>query len=243
MKTQSKGAAPAPRGEALDEKLTHLTEDIAKSASRHKVPIVVALVAIVAIIAVYRIVGYLGVQQEGRWNEQIYALFQMEPAQIRVEGPKLAAELEGTRIEPVFVAQYARWLFEAGEEGDPEKALELLTSARGKHPDSLLIELTFDELDHVQQASGTFELPPIPEPVAPVSPPVPGLGTGVVPPVGGEDLIPEPGEGTEPPGGAGTEDPPSGDSQADAAEDPPADAPPPTDSAPQPTPAPGDGGR
>ena len=48
MKTQSQSADPpgAPKPEALEQKITHLTEDFAKTANRFKVPALVAVVLI-----------------------------------------------------------------------------------------------------------------------------------------------------------------------------------------------------
>ncbi len=190
VKTQSKGPGqPAPsKPEALDEKITHLTEEVARTATRYKVPILVTLVAVVAIVAVTSLISILSDQQESSWSDQIYLLFQQEPSQIRVDGPKLAEQLRGTRIEPAFIVQYASWRFNQGEPGDREEAIALLEQAKGRNPDSILIGLALGEFEQVANASEGFVLPPIPEPnVAPggtagLSPNFPGLGTAFPPP-------------------------------------------------------------
>lgn len=182
MKTQRPGhghpkspspthALPPGQPEALDEKITHLTEEVAKTANRFKVPILVAIVATIAIVATSGLVSSITRKQEGERSERIYLLFRAEPAVIRADGPALQTELEGTRIEPVFVARYARWLYEENQPGDRERALALVAAARARHPGSLILEMTGNELEQAETVDAGFELPPLPPPPAPPAPP------------------------------------------------------------------------
>jgi len=205
VKTQSQGPGHSPQPHAqphppssgaLEEKITHLTEEAAKTASRYKVPILVGIVAILAIVAVSGLVSTLSRQQDGARSEKLYQLFQMEAAQIRAEGPALQEELEGTRIEPAFVSRYARWLYEQNQPGDREQALALIAAARARHPENLIIELTAGELEQVHAANAGFVLPALTPPPPPPAPETPGVAP--VAPV--EAAPPAPGQ---PPGPGG----------------------------------------
>ena len=181
MKTQRKGPgqnAPATP-EALDEKISHLTEDLVKGADRFKVPVVVILVGIVAVIAIMGIVGKLKESQEVAWSEQIYQLFENDDAGIRANAPVLIAELEGKRIEPALVTRYALWLFEQNQGDDRVDAVALVDAAQERHPEDLLLNIAQGELSAAYEASKDFELPQIPEPVPPTV--LPGDVTPILP--------------------------------------------------------------
>ena len=60
----------------LDETLTHLTEEVAKTASRYKVPIVVLIILVFAIILLSTLFSAYQRMREETWNDQIHALFQ-----------------------------------------------------------------------------------------------------------------------------------------------------------------------
>lgn len=217
MKTHSQGhgqsqsqprAHPhSPSSGALEEKITHLTEEAAKTANRFKVPIVVVLVAVVAIVAVSGLVSTISRQQDAERSEKLYQLFARDDAQIRTEAPAIQKEFEGTRIEPAFVSLYARWLFEQNQPGDRAQALALVAAARARHPQSLILELAGGELEQVHAADEGFALPPIPEPSPPPTSAAPGGATVVTPPVvvapvPPESPAPAPGESAPPPAGA-----------------------------------------
>lgn len=273
MKTQKKGpqrpSAPGHSSEKLDEKLTHLTEEVAKTANRFRVPFVVAIVAIVAIIALSGLVTYMNEQQEEAWSEEIYTLFEKDDAAIRADAPSLQDELEGQRIEPAFVAQYARWLFEQNQPGDRQSALALVDAAAERHPDSLLLDIARSEFRQVYEASQGFTLPPIPVPETPAGAAGAGGTAGAAGAVTPTPVTPTPVENVTPSGegdaatpdgdttdgdttdGATDESSEAADDAAEATEDPAEPAPtgdapsesPPADPAPaEPTP-PGDGGR
>jgi len=209
VKTQSKGPgqkAPATP-EALDEKITHITEDLVKGADRFKVPVIVILVGIVAVIAIMGIVGKLKESQEMAWSEEIYQLFENDDAGIRANAPVLIAELEGKRIEPALVTRYALWLFEQNQGNDRADAVALVAAAQERHPEDLLLSIAQGELTTAYEGSKDFELPPIPEPVPPtvlpgdVTPILPGGQTNQVqvgsPPTGNDSAEKE--ETTTPP--------------------------------------------
>ena len=204
MKTQSKGPSQpsSPKPEALDEKITHLTEEVAKKANLYKVPALIALVLIVAVVAIFSLTSSLGEQAEMELSESVYLLFEPDntgelkksPAELRSEAQALAKTLEGEKIEPVFASLYAAWLFEQNEGNDQEQALALLSSALSRHEGNLILTLANDELTQNKNASAGFTLPPIPEPDPP--------------PVDEETL---PGNGTDPIGNSdtSTENPPT----------------------------------
>ncbi len=199
MKTQSKGPSQpsSPKPEALDEKITHLTEEVAKKANLYKVPALIALVLIVAVVAIFSLTSSLGEQAEMELSESVYLLFEPDntgelkksPSELRSEAQALAKTLEGEKIEPVFASLYAAWLFKQNEGNDREQALALLSSALSRHEGNLILTLANDELTQNKSSSEGFTLPAIPEPDPPPSvddgsTDLPGSGIPVVLPVG-----------------------------------------------------------
>ena len=192
MKTQSKGPSQpsSPQPEALDEKITHLTEEVAKTANRYKVPALIGLVLVMAIIAIATLMKRVGEKSEGELSDSVYVLFQKDDAglfkkgaaEIRAEAPALGKKLEGEKIEPVFAARYAAWLFGQTEGNDRNQALTVLKDALGRHEGNLILTIAHEELSTVQAASAGFILPPIPEPDPPVE--LTPVFPEITPPVG-----------------------------------------------------------
>ena len=242
MKTQSKGPGqpkPAsPKPEALEDKITNLTGEVAKTANQYKVVALVAFVAIIAIVAIAQLVGHLGEKAEGQRTDAIYTLFRNEdPAKIRAEAPALAKELKGTKIEPYFLPLYARWLFDQNEGNDRQTAVDLLDDALKRHEGEIYLTLAHEEFSQQLAASAGFTLPEIPEPLTPDTPE--GTITPLLP--GGQTT---PGT-TVTPVGTSTDDPTPGDSTSTGDSDPiPGDTTPGAAPIPAPTSQPaGDGGR
>jgi hypothetical protein len=262
VKTPSKGSGhPAPadaariRPEALEEKITHLTEGVARTASKYKVAILVVLVAIVAVVAISSLVTYLAAQQEESWSGRVDELFRKSAAEIRIAAPALADELRGTRIEPVLVARYAHWLYEQAGAGDRERAFTLVEEAMQRHPGDLVLDLCHGELVQVRTEAEGFVLPPIPEAAPPTLPTPPETGATVTPPSGPGIVTPVnapvPVPPTAPPKGAVSSGAaaPGAPAPPPATEDPLGDdpldgeVPNPDGGAAPPKPAPGDGQR
>ena len=232
MTTKSQGKnAPNPQPEALDEKITHLTEEVAKKASAYRVPVLVLIIAIVAGFAINTMLTAMQESKEQAWSEDVYVMFSTDKpvSEVRAAAPKLASDLEGAKIEPFFATKYAQWLWEQNEGDDRSRAVQYLEEVKARHEGSpihtLLVELQHTELKNALEASQGFEMPPIPEPADPTA------STGGLP--GGAPFITTDTPGvtvttTPPPTDAGNaSDAPVEDGATDGMVDP----------------APGDGGR
>ena len=189
MKTQSKGPGqptkPSPKQEAIEEKITTLTQGVAKTANQYKVMALVAILAVFAIVAISQLVGYLGDQKNAERTDKIYSVFSQEdPAAIRAQAPLLQRELKGTNIEPYFALVYSRWLFGENEGNDRQAAIDLLKDTLSRHEGDLYLTLAEEELSQIQGASAGFTLPEIPTPEGDITPLLPNgaVTPGTTPP-------------------------------------------------------------
>ena len=100
MKTQSKGTnVPTPAPEALDEKITQLTEEVAKKAKTYWVPVLIAIIVVFAFMAVSSLMSSITEGQQQDLSESVYALFNSgkTPEEIRSQAPQLGESLRPER--------------------------------------------------------------------------------------------------------------------------------------------------
>ncbi len=173
MKTQSKGTnVPTPAPEALDEKITQLTEEVAKKAKTYWVPVLIAIIVVFAFMAVSSLMSSITEGQQQDLSESVYALFNSgkTPEEIRSQAPQLGESLRGKPIEAYFVVTYAQWLYGQGEGDDRAKAIELMEEALPRQETfagQLLLELQLSEHRSAMEVSKDFVLPEIPAPPEP----------------------------------------------------------------------------
>jgi len=173
VKTQSKGTnVPTPAPEALDEKITQLTEEVAKKAKTYWVPVLIAIIVVFAFMAVSSLMSSITEGQQQDLSESVYALFNSgkTPEEIRSQAPQLGESLRGKPIEAYFVVTYAQWLYGQGEGDDRAKAIELMEEALPRQETfagQLLLELQLSEHRSAMEVSKDFVLPEIPAPPEP----------------------------------------------------------------------------
>ena len=193
-KTKTRSSQPPNAdNQHLDQTIEHLTEEVARTASRFRIPLILLVVAVIGGILITQLMGKIeDVQRQGT-NDEIAAFFSGSTAEIRSGASRLLETVRSEKIEPFVVSRYALWLFVKNGDGDRQQALGLLESTFERHPDSLLLVPYIEEFRQAIESSAGFVLPE-PEPIVIPEPPV-------VDPVTATDgeaaTVTDPNEGTE----------------------------------------------
>lgn len=172
---------PNADNQHLDETIENLTEEVARTANRYRMPIILFFVICIAGLLLFQAWGKLqGAKIQGQ-NDEISTVFTGTDDEIRAAVPALLESFHSQKIEPILAIRFASWLFEKNAEGDRENALEILVAAQVRHPASLLLPTHIENYRQAIESSAGFILPepePIPAPDPIVIEPADGQSTG-----------------------------------------------------------------
>lgn len=111
-KTKTRSSQPPNAdNQHLDQTIEHLTEEVARTASRFRIPLILLVVAVIGGILITQLMGKIeDVQRQGT-NDEIAAFFSGSTAEIRSGASRLLETVRSEKIEPFVVSRYALWLF------------------------------------------------------------------------------------------------------------------------------------